>query len=138
MHDTAQRCDFALPAEDIEYLAARGLKWETVRDGKAQWLFVHEFPIPPGYNVSQATAGVRIAPGYPDVQIDMVYFRPALSLPRGIPIGALSKTVIIGTEFQQWSRHRTAENPWRPGVDNLHTHLSLVEEWLWRKVNRDR
>ena len=53
-----------------------------------------------------------------------------------VVFGALSPMTIMGQEFQRWSRHRTGQNPWRPGIDNLHTHLSLVEEWLLREVNR--
>lgn len=134
MTEQTLRREFDLPEEDVEHLDARDLLWETVYDGKAQWLLLHEFPIPVGYNVKTATAAIRISANYPSAQLDMVYFRPALTLQGKRSIGALNMTHIAGEEFQRWSRHRTGANPWRPGVDNLHTHLALVEEWLLREV----
>jgi hypothetical protein len=97
---------------------------------------VHAFPIPDGYNHRTATAGLRIPPSYPDDQIDMVYFSPALALASGGAIGALTLTTIDGTPFQQWSRHRTTANPWRPGLDDIGTHLLQVESWLAREVSK--
>jgi hypothetical protein len=41
-----------------------------------------------------------------------------------------------GKSFQRWSRHRTAENPWRIGRDNLGTHIILVEDWLAREFEK--
>jgi hypothetical protein len=135
LHSPPRR-EFELPEEDVEHLTARGLPWETVRDGGSHWLLLHEFCVPPGYAVTKTTTAIQITPNYPDAQLDMVYFHPAPTLQSGRVIGALSSQSICGVEFQRWSRHRTPENPWRPGIDNLHTHLSLVEEWLVREVNR--
>jgi hypothetical protein len=66
----------------------------------------------------------------------MVWFEPALVLTSGRAIGALSSHTIDGTTWQRWSRHRTAQNPWRPGVDDVSTHLGLVDDWLSREVAR--
>ena len=44
-------------------------------------------------------------------------------------IGATkAKQVIDGRTYQRWSRHRTAQNPWRVGVDGLDTHVFLIED----------
>jgi hypothetical protein len=87
-----------------------------------------------GYGRQDVDAAVNVAPGYPDSQLDMVYFHPHLVRADGKPLGAVSGGVAIdGRDWQRWSRHRTPANPWRPGVDDLSTHLGLVHEWLARE-----
>lgn len=133
------RREFALPEGDVEHLDARGLPWETVADGGRQFLFVRDFPLPDGYETPTVTAALMVPPGYPTVQIDMVYFDPAVVRTDRQPIGALATLVVGGTPFQRWSRHRTVQNPWRPGLDDVSTHLALVEEWLGQEfVKRPR
>lgn len=142
------RREFDLPEEDEEYLEARGLPWETavVIEGSARalWLFVHDFPIPPGYSPKHepgstppatALAGVRVT-GYPGGALDMVYFHPPLRRTDGRAISNLGELTLDGKQFQQWSRHYTQANPFRVGVDSIGTHLSLVEEWLLREFRR--
>jgi hypothetical protein len=125
---------FQLAREEEDALDARGLSWETVTEGNTKWLIIHDYPLPSGYNHKVATAALRIPPIYPDDQIDMVYFHPALALSSGKGIGALSPTPIDGKMYQQWSRHRTSANPWRPDLDNIGTHLLQVDGWLSREV----
>ena len=133
------RCDFDLPEEDHEHLDARGLPWETVSECGNQWLLIRNFPIPEGYNYRSVTAAIRIPANYPTAGLDMVYFHPSLSRVDGIRIPATEGTVFIEQRvFQQWSRHRTGENPWRLGIDQVSTHLGLVEEWLLRELVRIR
>jgi hypothetical protein len=128
------RSNFDLPEDDREYLDARGLPWETVADGQNQWLLIHNFPIPEGYNHRSVKAAIRITTNYPTAGLDMVYFHPSLARVDGIHIRAIEGTVVIDSlTFQQWSRHRTAANPWRAGLDNISTHLGLVEDWLLRE-----
>lgn len=128
------RRQFALPEDDVEFLEAKGWKWETIIDGNTQWLLIHEFAIPSGYNISSTTVAVHVIPGYPTAALDMVYFKPGLSLNSGHAIKALSPHTIEGEVYQRWSRHRTSANPWRVGLDNIHTHIGLVEEWLLKEV----
>jgi hypothetical protein len=130
------RRQYRLPEGDEESLEARGLPWETILEGGSRWLLVHGFPIPGDYTHRTATVALRIPPSYPDDQIDMVYFDPPLGLTGGRSIGALSLTTIDGKSFQQWSRHRTEANPWRPGLDDVATHLLQVEAWLAREAMR--
>jgi hypothetical protein len=131
-----ERRQFQLPEADVNHLNARGLRWETLASGGSRWLLVHDFPVPNGYNVTGVTAAVSISPGYPDAQLDMVYFHPPLARCDGRAIGALSSQVIDGKNFQRWSRHRTPANPWRPGEDDLSSHLALVEHWLEREFTK--
>jgi len=127
------RREFDLPEEDVEHLDARGLPWEAVLDGRSRVLLLHDWPVPDGYAQRLVTLALLIPPSYPTAQLDMAYFSPALARVDGAAIGALSAATITGRPFQRWSRHRTRQNPWRPGVDGVATHLALVECWLERE-----
>jgi len=128
------RRQFQLSEEDEQGLAALGLEWETIVESTAKWLIIHGYAVPEGYNHRLASAALRISPSYPDADIDMVYFSPALALTSGRAIRQLSPLVIDGKQYQQWSRHRTSQNPWRPGLDNICTHLLQVNNWLDREL----
>lgn len=130
----AMRRAFQLPEEDEDCLAAQGRSWEAIVEGGAKWLIFSNFPIPDAYNHQAASAALRIPPSYPDDQIDMVYFSPSLALKSGRGIAALSELQLDGKTYQQWSRHRTGANPWRPGLDNVCTHLLQVSCWLQREI----
>jgi hypothetical protein len=125
--------DFRLPATDEEYLDGVGLVWETVKDGQNQWLILRGWKIPLGYNHTATDLALLIPQNYSDSQIDMVYFRCLLARADGLVINNLSAETISGESWQRWSRHRTGQNPWRAGVDDVASHLSLVDEWLRRE-----
>jgi hypothetical protein len=128
------RKDFCLPEEDIEYLNSRGFRWETISEGYWRWVLIHDFPICEGYQVTSATAALQIPDSYPMSQIDMVYFYPPLVRKDGKPIPATEALQDIQQlRYQRWSRHRTPQNPWRCGLDNISTHVTLIEEWLPRE-----
>lgn len=127
------RREFLLPEEDIDSLEASQFTWEAIKSGNQQWVFIHDYPIPGGYNQQAALLALRIDPGYPTSQIDMVYFYPGLFRCDGKPIGALTNLTLDNKSFQRWSRHRTPQNPWRTGIDNLASHLLLINYWLERE-----
>lgn len=127
------RRQFRLPEADEAYLDARGLRWETVIENQVRRLVIHDYPVCAGYNVGTVTLNLRIETVYPDGQIDMVYFNPGLARTDGTQIGALSQENFDGRAWQRWSRHRTANNAWIPGVDCVETHLLLVDSWLERE-----
>ena len=95
--------------------------------------FDSRLEVPDGYNVDTSSLALLIPPNYSDSQIDMVYFRQNLARRDGRAIGALSTQPLAGATWQRWSRHRTGLNPWRIGVDDIASHLSLVEDWLSRE-----
>lgn len=128
------RRQFRLPEHDEAALRRYGLEWETIVEDKSQWLILHDRPIVPGYTVSKAATALLIPPTYPDTQIDMAYFSPDLTRADRRPIKALTPRKLDGRMWQQWSRHRTKENPWRPGEDDIDSHLMLVDHWLQREV----
>ena len=130
------RRDFDLLPRDEKFLEEYGLPWETISEG-SQWVLIHEFPTHDGYNHPRVTAAIRMETGYPNTELHMVYFFPVLARKDGREIGATqAKQVIDGKTYQRWSRHRTAQNPWRPGVDGVDTHVFLIEDWLAREFER--
>lgn len=130
------RQEFALPADDMQWLNATGLQYELVAEDGALRVVLYDFPVPVGYNLSKVAVNVRIDSGYPDIQIDMAYFFPTLQRLDGRSIDSTSTDAFDGKTWQRWSRHRTGANPWRPGVDNLSTHMAAVEEWLARELKK--
>lgn len=131
------RREFALPSCDVEYLDSTHSNWEAIKIGSVNWLIISQFTVPGGYTIVATQVALRIEPVYPDTQIDMAYFYPALRREDGRAIPATESTETIdGKLFQRWSRHRTAENPWRPGVDDVSTHLAQVKNWLTREFQR--
>jgi len=132
----ALRRQFDLLPSDHQILEEYGLPWETVVDG-SQWTLIHQFPTHPGYNQKEATAAIRMETGYPNTELQMVYFFPALSRRDGKPIAATDAIQRIDDKnFQRWSRHRTDANPWKIGRDNLGTHIILIEDWLEREFEK--
>lgn len=130
VEEKSPRRDFSLLEEDEDFLNGLGLSWEAVKIAQSQWVFIHDYPIPPGYNFQKVTVAVLITPHYPTAQLDMLYYYPALARKDGIAIPNLSIYTLEGKHFQQWSRHRTGQNPWRVGIDSLATHIPLTELWL--------
>lgn len=132
------RREFKLDSNDEQYMDVKGYHWETIIEGKKLWLLVSHFPIPPGYNVTEATLAVQFPSlDYLRQGLDMCYFTPALSRADNKPIAQVNVVEQIdGREFQRWSRHRTPQAPWDPGNDSLVTHLLLIENWLVREFER--
>lgn len=130
------RRQFGLPEEDIAWLESRGLPYELVAEGGVLRAILYGVPVPFGYNTDVVTAYVRIETGYPDAQLDMVYFHPPLTRSDGRAIAAASEEHFDGRTWQRWSRHRTPANPWRPGIDNMATHFALISDWLERELKK--
>lgn len=128
------RREFAMPPNDVEYLDGTGLEWETTLQGRARWLLIHGRKVHPEFEPQRVTVALQILPGYPDSQLDMAWFHPPLETKRKQPVRALSSQAIDGKTFQRWSRHRTASNAWRPGLDDVCTHLIQVDQWLVKEV----
>ena|ERR1700722_10818841 len=124
------RRQFVLPEDDVIFLDGLGLAWDTIADQGMQWVLIYNYPICSGYKTDSTCIAVKIETGYPRSALDMAYFFPCLFRKDGILINATSIQVIDGKQFQRWSRHRTAENPWREGIDDLSTHISLIDFWF--------
>jgi Prokaryotic E2 family E len=127
------RRQFQLAEEDQTCLTIRSPNWEAIIENSTKWIIVPDFAIPAGYNHRTASAAMRILPSYPDDQIDMVYFFPALALTSGRAIKALTLAQIDGRQYQQWSRHRKP-GEWRLGIDSICTHMVQVDDWLQKEL----
>ncbi|MBI9013190.1 MAG: hypothetical protein JEZ08_13235 [Clostridiales bacterium] len=137
MNNTQIQFDFNLPEDDMEFLRNLEYRFHTRNDGRYRWMILENYPIPDGYNVSTASIAISIPNGYPTNQLDMAYFFPPLSRVDNKPIGATQvQQNILGQSYQRWSRHRTPSNPWRPGLDDISSHLSLINEWLLREFSK--
>jgi hypothetical protein len=124
------RRQFQLPEDDIVFLDSLGLEWETLNEGGMQWVIIYDYPIAEGYNQTKIAVGIKIETGYPRAALDMAYFFPPIQRQDGKAINAISNQAIDGKLFQRWSRHRTGQNPWREGLDDISTHLSLISFWF--------
>lgn len=130
------RSQCSLPQEDELFLKQFGLPWETVIDG-SQWVLIHDFPTHQGYNYQKVSIAVRLENGYPLTPLDMVYAYPALMRNDGKQIPQTQEIQSLdGKNWQRWSRHRTAQNPWKPGEDSLESHLFLIQDWFVREFER--
>lgn len=130
------RREFTPMRLDEEYLISTHRRWEAVVEGGMKILVMYDWPLPQGYNVATTNVHVRLSNGYPDTQIDMAYFRPVLARVDGRQINNLSGIQFDGQEWQQWSRHRTSFSAWRPGIDDLSTHMALVDDWLAAELKK--
>ena len=130
------RRQFDLLPQDQKFLEEYGLPWETIVDG-SQWVLIHDFPTHEGYNHPRVTAAVRIETGYPNTELNMVYFFPALARKDGKEIGATeAPQAIDGTPDPRWSRPRAAQHPWKIGPESLGTPVILIEDWLVREFEK--
>ena len=68
------RRDFELPPMDLEFLEQLKKEWETVMVNGVMRIIIHGYPVPQAYTIESTTLNFRIENGYPDTQIDMVYF----------------------------------------------------------------
>ena len=128
------RRDFDPLPQDRAFLDAYGLSWETILDDQGHWVLIHDFKTHEGYSHESVTVAIRLETGYPDAQLDMAYFHPALTRKDGQGIAKTEHIQTIGgVAYQRWSRHRTSANPWMPREDSLETHVLLVEDWLARE-----
>lgn len=128
--------EFELPASDVEYLCSLGNRWKTIVENNIRRVLIYDYRIPDGYTETAVNINLRIGANYPDEQIDMVYIYPPLLRTDGEVIAALATDKFDGKEWQRWSRHRTPQNPWIPGEDDISTHLVCVDQWLTRELNK--
>lgn len=131
------RRQFDLPAQDTAFLNSTGLVWETVKEATVMRVIIYDYPIPDGYNVTNADIYVRLSDQYPDSELDMIYVSPALSLTCGKAINKLSNDNFDGRDWQRWSRHRVKSvQAWDPALDGIQSHLALVDDWFAAEVRK--
>lgn len=123
-----------LPHNDRERLDALGWTYEEVIEviapGK-RGVIIRGFLLPQGkYQVDRATLMIQIPQGYPDANPDMFWIEPALHLvPSRRSPNATCSEIHFGVTWQRWSRHYR-QGAWRPGIDDLGTHIDVVMQEL--------
>jgi hypothetical protein len=131
------RRQFQLPELDEAFLDALGLTWETIEEGGVQWLLLRDYGLPEGFDSAIVDVAIQISAGYPAALLDMAYFHPWIgTVPRRLIPNADVAQPLDGREWQRWSRHRTAENPWIPGEDDLSSHIHYMDAWLAAEIER--
>jgi hypothetical protein len=133
---SSQKRDFELLEEDEAFLDSLGLSWETFVESNLNHVVIRGVRLPPGYKTELADIALRLDPTYPRGQIDMAFFSPRLARKDGHSINAVTDVIIEGRQYQQWSRHRTPDNPWREGIDCIETHMRFVVYWLENEFNK--
>lgn len=131
------RRQFRLPEQDEVFLNHLGLTWEAIVENGVMWVIIYAMPLPAGYGRTTTDVAIEILPGYPVTPLDMAYFFPPLARIDGKPIpNADSPRGIDGKTWQRWSRHRVGANAWNPEVDDLDSHMALVNDWIEREPHR--
>ena len=83
-------------------------------------------------DVLQAGLGAGLHPG---AQIYGFYAYPPLALACGRAIESTQlRGVLLGVEFQGWSRNRGPAAPWNSSTDNVVTQLALVDAALAKEI----
>lgn len=125
-----------LPIDSV-YLDANHPCWQAINEAGRQWLLLPNYVLPEGFSSATVTLALEIPPTYPAQQIDMFYLYPRVALASGAAIPATeAEQQIAGTPYQRWSRHRGPGTPWLMGVDNVMTHMALVESAIYKEVEQ--
>lgn len=131
----ALRRQFNVLKADKQFLEGLGLRWEAVVVGDSQWLIIHGFQLSEGYFPQTVQLALNIHKDYPAAQIDMFYVWPPVRLTSGREIPSTQVTSTLdGNVFQGWSRHRNEASKWDEHVDNVRTHMALVETCLAKEL----
>lgn len=131
----AQRHQFKMLKMDEKFLNGTGLRWESVVEGQARWLLIHDYQLPTGYVPQTVCLALNIHQDYPASQIDMFYFWPFVRMASGQEIPSTQvRATVDGIEFQGWSRHRNEASKWDENSDNVRTHMTLVETCLAKEL----
>ena len=126
------RKDFDLPEEDIQFLESLNLKWEAVQDGNARAVILYGFLMPQPFQPTEVNLMIKMPNDYTSgAALDMFFTDAAIIRADGIAIKALTESAAFhGKKWWQWSRHYPKGTKWRPGTDNLGTHISFVQHVL--------
>lgn len=131
------RRQFVLTSQDATFLETEVSSWETVLDGSAMWVLIHDYSLPEGYAPEIVSMAISIPTNYPDAGLDMAYFHPPVKRADGKQIPATEYLQQIdGMGYQRWSRHYTAQNPWKQGEHCLETHFHTARTWLEREIRK--
>lgn len=131
------RRNFDLPQEDIDFLERMKLDWEAIREGSTQWLLIHDYELPCGYEQENVSVAFLIPNTYPNGALDMAFYYPHITRVDKKQINRANHLQHIdGKSWQRWSRHRTNENQWDPELDSILTHFELMDSWIKNELKK--
>jgi hypothetical protein len=121
-----------LPADDLAWLAIKGLKPDIAVERGHTCLVFHDYPLPAGYSRDTVDLLVRLRPGWPDTKPDMFWVDPPIAYTGGgRPAASNSMESYLGRRWQRFSRH--IRNGWKSG-DGLETWMAMIRDILTREV----
>ena len=124
---------FLLPEEDLEYLKANFPDYKCEMENSKKGIIIPNYPLPKGYSPVKSNLMLMIPDNYPTAKIDMFYFLPNIARQDGAEISALNDENHFNQKWQRWSRHYD----WRPGIDNIATHISYIHNQLKSEVSTE-
>ncbi|WP_320669553.1 E2/UBC family protein [Patulibacter defluvii] len=123
-----------LPDSEVAFLRESSLAYETHLENQMIVLVIKDYPLPQGYAPATTDLLLRLHPQFPEIGPDMFWMLPFVSYADGgQPPATEQREPIVQRDWQRWSRHFTT-SPWRPGVDNLRSFLTLIRAVLTREV----
>ncbi len=123
-----------LSSEDMEFLDNGDYKWKPFSENSKNGLVIRNYNLPEDYIPNKSDLMVLIPPGYPVSPIDMFYFSPGVRRKDGRSIEALAEENHFEKTWQRWSRHY--QDQWRPGIDNVATHIIYVGNQLRFEIEK--
>lgn len=123
-----------LPEKDVEFLSAKGHRWELAPDGEGACLIVPSYRVCGElYDREQTDLMIRIPAQYNLAGLDMYYVDPPLQLKSGgYPKAAEVFESYAQRQWQRFSRHLPL--PWRPGIDGLQMFFALIAKELQQGI----
>lgn len=130
------RRHFQLPDEDVQFLDGLKLDWEAVQEGSQRAVLFHSFPLREPFQPKNVGLKIKLPMDYSSgAALDMFFTSVQITRADGKVIPRLTQAgTFDGKTWWQWSRHYPGGTKWRPGVDNLGTHISFVQNILCKEA----
>ena len=121
-----------MPLDPIsaEHLKRLGTDFEVVDGDGCTWVVLKRQRLPEGYNSETADVLIQLPDGFPDVEPDMFWTDPILTLRDGSsrPPRTEQDERHLGRVWQRWSRH--IRGHWRPGIDTIRSYVAYIHQCL--------
>ncbi len=119
---------------DEEFLKRKDYRYKTFQHGGFLAVVILDFPLPPGYQISQTDLLILLPGGFPESAPDMWWCCPWVRFATGAdPAGANVTEQIGGRSWQRFSRHFGAVR-WQAGRSGLESYVTLVRSDLAKAV----
>ena len=120
-----------LPEQDAEYLAAKWIRAEVIKNGNETLIIFPDYDFPEAYQPRQPSLLIIVPAGYPNAKLDMFWTHPDVKRADGKwPTSSEHHQDYQGKSWQRWSRHIN----WRSGIDNLRTFMTSVQREIARGI----